>query len=146
MPSKPELERLAAMANALRPDWPVRSVLTYLQADHAARAYTDVAVALAWVATDPSTVTPKRLSEAGPWWTTTTAARDASPVPRAGAPRCPVHDHEIATNCRSCRSEWLETGVWPDGTLHVDATRFLPPPPAGPDGRSLAAGEREVTP
>ena len=52
--TKTEAERLAAAANALRPDWPVSSLLTYLS-KHKARAYRDVAVALAWIATDPQT-------------------------------------------------------------------------------------------
>ena len=44
-----ELARLAAMGNALRPDWPAQSLKTFLHA-FAVNAYRDVAVALAWVA------------------------------------------------------------------------------------------------
>jgi len=73
-----ELTRLAAMANALRPDWPAQSVRTYLDTTHAHRAYRDIAVALAWIAADPTTQTPKRLEHPGPWWTTT---RDETPHP-----------------------------------------------------------------
>lgn len=65
-----ELARLAAMGNALRPDWPAQSLKTFLHA-FAVNAYRDVAVALAWVAADPESQTPKRLSEAGPWWQAT---------------------------------------------------------------------------
>jgi hypothetical protein len=50
MLTKTEAERLAAAAHALRPDWPVSSLLTYLSR-HKASAYRDVAVALAWIAT-----------------------------------------------------------------------------------------------
>ena len=108
MATKTELERLAAEGAALRPDWPVRSVLTYLANNHAHRAYRDIAVALAYIATDPTTKTPKRLGEAGPWWMVSSETA-ASTVPRAGAIRCtiPGHECEIAANCRSCRAEQI---------------------------------------
>jgi len=67
-----ELQRIAAMANALRPEWKTSSILTNLQANHGTRPYRDLAVALAWIATDPDTLTPGRLLEAGPWWEATT--------------------------------------------------------------------------
>ena len=108
MATKTELERLAAEGAALRPDWPVRSVLTYLANNHAHRAYRDLAVALAYIATDPTTITPKRLGESGAWWMVSPETA-ASTVPRAGAVRCtiPGHEHEIAANCRSCRAEQI---------------------------------------
>lgn len=65
-----ELARLAAMAHALRPEWPAQSVKTYLHA-FAGSAFRDVAVALAWVACDPTSATPARLAENGPWWQAT---------------------------------------------------------------------------
>ena len=67
MIDKHAAERLAAAGNALRPDWPVKSIMTALL-DHRDRAYRDVAVALAYIATDPDTRTPARLKESGPWW------------------------------------------------------------------------------
>jgi len=76
MPTQNELERLAAMANQLRPEWPVRSVLTTLTRDHAARAYRDLAVALTWIACDPETKNPGRLAEDGPWWRATSPVDD----------------------------------------------------------------------
>jgi hypothetical protein len=66
--TKTEAERLAAAIHELRPDWPVASLVTYLAGTHAHRAYRDIAVALAYVATDPATRTPKRIEGAGPWW------------------------------------------------------------------------------
>lgn len=113
MISRTETERLAAMAHELRPDWPVRSLCTWLQADHANRAYQDIAVALAYIATDPTTQTPKRMNEAGPWWQA--SVRAGSPntptaVPRPGDPRCTVygHEHELASNCRGCAVDRYE--------------------------------------
>jgi hypothetical protein len=79
------LARLAAMAHALRPDWPSKSLLTYLHASHAGRPFRDVAVALAWIAADPATQTPKRLDESGPWWTAAAADSREAPIARGPA-------------------------------------------------------------
>ncbi len=115
MLNRTEIERLAKMAHALRPDWPVSSLCTILNADHRDRAYADVAIALAVIATDPATKTPKRLSESGPWWSASQAVfgiRDTATPPRHTDPRCtkPGHEHELAHNCRSCRADNLAAG------------------------------------
>ena len=75
MTSHVERQRLSAMANALRPDWPLKSLYTLLTDDEVLvkRSYRDVACALAWVATDPETKTPARLAQPGPWWGSTNA-------------------------------------------------------------------------
>lgn len=104
MADKSEIERLAGALNCLRPEWPVRSLVTYLTTHHAHRAYTDLAVAAVHVATDPRTVTPARLSEMGPWWQTT-ASRTTERVGPGAEPRCEDHPQETARNCRCCRSE-----------------------------------------
>lgn len=120
MLNRTDIERVASAAHELRPDWPIRSLCTWLQADHAHRAYADVAVALAVIATDPKTQTPKRMNESGPWWIAAQAAHGDSPssttyagVPAPGTARCTVegHEHELASNCRTCRS--LEKGAEP---------------------------------
>lgn len=108
MLSRTEIERLAAAAHELRPDWAVKSLCTWLQTSHAHRAYRDVAVALAWVACDPLTKTPKRMDEMGPWWQAVKAAgSDATDV---RFPRCtePGHKSFPAHNCGACRAEQLE--------------------------------------
>jgi hypothetical protein len=105
MASKTELERIAQMAGALRPDWNPRSVLTLLVNEHAHRAYRDLAVAMAYIATDPATHTPKRLSEAGPWWATSKDAPE--PIHYTRCPQ-PGHTSYPAHNCGACRSEALE--------------------------------------
>lgn len=103
MATADELTRLAAMGNALRPDWPTNSLRSHLAANHGTRSYRDLAVALAWICTDPETRTPARLSEAGPWWVTTTR-HDATPTPRA--PRCEQHPDVrlIGGICHECTS------------------------------------------
>jgi hypothetical protein len=111
MPDNNQLDRLAAALNALRPDWPTRSLRTYLAREHADRAYVDLAIAAVFVAVDPRTVTPKRLSEHGPWWVAAASAgQQGTPTAGPGAePRCEKdgHEYEAARNCRWCRSELI---------------------------------------
>lgn len=64
-----EAGRIAAAMNQMRPDWPTRQLLTLLRDPRIAdRPRRDVAVALAWVACDPSSANPYRVLESGPWW------------------------------------------------------------------------------
>lgn len=99
MPTTNEIERLAAAANALRPDWPVKSLRSHLAANHGTRTYRDLAVALAWICTDPATQTPARLAENGPWW----AATSAHSVKAGERQRCPEHNIPLsAGNCERC--------------------------------------------
>lgn len=107
MLDRTEIERLAAAAAALRPDWPVKSLCTFLTNDHAHKAYRDVAVALAWIATDPATQTPKRMNEPGPWWTATRAVGGTGdPIRYARCPQ-PGHTSYPANRCGACRAEAL---------------------------------------
>ena len=94
-----ELQRLAMAGNALRPEWPIRSLLTLLT-KHAARPYRDLAVALAWIATDARTKTPARLAEAGPWWTATSMTEGQGPS--QSRMRCPDHERHHAGHCPDC--------------------------------------------
>lgn len=64
-----EAQRIASAMNQLRPDWPVRQLLTLLGDERMRdRPRRDVLVALGWVACEPATHTPYRVLEAGPWW------------------------------------------------------------------------------
>ena len=76
--NRTEIERLAGAANKLRPDWPWKSLVTFIELHMMDRAYRDVAVALAWVACDPATKTPKRVLESGPWWQAAVVGEPAS--------------------------------------------------------------------
>lgn len=102
MPTPNEIERLAAMANQLRADWPIKSLRTYLAANLGARTYQDLAIALAYICTDPQTQTPARLLENGPWW----AATAAHSVKAGQRQRCPEH-HVLLTagNCGRCEQQ-----------------------------------------
>lgn len=75
-----EIQRLAAALNQARPDWPLRSLRSFITAKLATRPYRDTFVALAWVACEPNTHTPARVLESGPWWRA--AAVEASTAPR----------------------------------------------------------------
>lgn len=78
MLSQAETHRLAAAINALRPDWPLASLSTWIRTSLAERAYRDAAVALTWVACDPQSETPARVLEAGPWWRAAQAEQGAA--------------------------------------------------------------------
>lgn len=116
MPTTTELERLAAAANALRPDWPTRSVLTTLTRDHAHRAYRDLAVALAWVAADPDTKTPARLAESGPWWAATEGGEPTRLPPR----RVPCDTHGLPGTDLHC-PECIAARPTPDEIARIRA-------------------------
>ena len=100
MATENEIQRLAAMANQLRPEWPIKSLITLLARDHAARPYRDLAVALAWIATDARTKTPARLAEAGPWWTATSMTEGTGPG--QSRMQCAVHGEHHAGHCPEC--------------------------------------------
>lgn len=97
-----ELDRLAAAGNALRPDWPVASLRTFLARHFGTRAYRDVALVLANVATvDPPTDTPRLMLEAWPWQVVATSpAPDRHPSSTPVAELC--HDHGVARGRCGC--------------------------------------------
>lgn len=111
MADEKQIARLAAAMNALRPEWPVRSLTTYLTASHTGRAYADLVVAAAWICADERTVTPARLGEHGPWWIAAglSTAKGTPTVGPGAEPRCERdgHEHELARHCRCCRAETL---------------------------------------
>ncbi|GEK20998.1 hypothetical protein [Cellulomonas xylanilytica] len=109
MPTAKQLELLAGAANVLRPDWPVQSILTFLTREHARRPFRDLAVALAYVAADAATATPRRLSEHGPWWDAVAQSGGEDPGRTIHFDRCPLPGHGSypVTNCSACRSELI---------------------------------------
>jgi hypothetical protein len=68
-----------------------------------AHAYRDVAVALAWIATDATTKTPARLDENGPWWKATMA--DSPTVTVHVRPACPDHPRHQSLGCPECAAQ-----------------------------------------
>jgi hypothetical protein len=63
-----EITRLAKAFTVLRPQWPYKSLHTYLTDKHSLRLYKDVLIALSWIAADPESRTPALLDRPGPWW------------------------------------------------------------------------------
>lgn len=99
MMSQTEAHRLAAAIHALRPDWPLASLSAFIAKSLMDRPHRDAAVALAWIATDPTTQTPARVLEAGPWWRAVMA--DNGTI-SAVTTRCPEHPTRAAWNCPEC--------------------------------------------
>lgn len=66
MLTRQEGERLAQAVNAMRPDWPVASLLTLI-GKRKERALMDLALELMYVALDPDTKSPARIDADGPW-------------------------------------------------------------------------------
>ena len=99
-----EIERLANLGAALRPDWARRSLKTFIERNLAGRTYADTAVAIAWVCTRTKTDTPRLLLEAGPWWRASMTETDATPRPP-----------KRAEACATCgRPEWAHDSGWVD--------------------------------
>ncbi len=101
-----EIARIAGAVNHLRPDWPNASIYTFIARELSARAYRDVAVAMAWIAADPKSDTPRRVLEAGPWWKVATVDKPAIRHPH-GAEECSLHPGQWDENCHSCRADKL---------------------------------------
>lgn len=146
MSTRDEIQRIAAAMNALRPDWPVRSLVTFLESHQAGKPYRDLAIAAAAVATDVRTQTPNLLNEHGPWWTAAQAATGntgPASVPRPDDPRCtePGHDRELARNCRWCRSEQIA----PDPATVPDPSYALSPEQVARNERWLRTIRAQTT-
>ncbi len=122
-----ETHRLAAALNALRPDWPVKSLVTFIDANLRPRTYRETAVALTWVASDPQTETPKRVLENGPWWNATRAqAGTVSVIPT----RCPEHRQHRAASCPECAATPVGDPVTGAATVRGAlraAPKYVPP-------------------
>ena len=107
-----EAERIAQAINVLRPDWPVRSLITLMgreQLRHRPRR--DVLVAFAWVAAETNTSNPGRVLEAGPWWKAVAAdgSTGGHPHPlRASDPEeCRIHAGQHRDHCSGCQADSL---------------------------------------
>jgi hypothetical protein len=127
MISRDETERLAAMANALRPDWPLKSLTTFIVNELTRRTYREVAIALAWIATDPATDTPKRMLEAGPWWN---ASRAQAATVSVVVTRCGEHPEHPAARCPLCETRGEvdhDAGVAAVREALRSAPRYEPP-------------------
>lgn len=124
-----ELDLLAATFNIARPDWPTKSLRTFLAKNLASRPYRDVFVALAWIACEPRTATPARVLEAGPWWQA--AAVEGRLVPRHPSPVTACHNcgGEMSDSCCDApsrrpqpSSDYAQHAATARALLHADPT------------------------
>jgi hypothetical protein len=96
-----QIERLAALGTALRPDWPQASLRTFIADNLHWRAYGDIAVALAWVAAkEVGTETPKLLLRDGLWWKACNVDGHTTRHPPKAHEECPEHPGEYQLSCR----------------------------------------------
>jgi len=119
-----EISRIAAAISDLRPDWPAASLRTLMKnPELKSRPRRDVAVALAWIACEADSKTPKRVLEAGPWWR---AAAVENPSTAKGPPKaeeaCPIHGG-FRDRCSGCAADRLVD----DTTTRPAPTRTGPP-------------------
>jgi hypothetical protein len=125
MIDRDQAQRLASMANILRPDWPAKSVLTIIQVHLMHRTYRELACAFAFIATDPQTATPKRIVEPGPWWVQplTGATQPQLPADHA-CPTCKTfHDHDKNGSDLGCPRP-VNTSAWADRARQAARNRL----------------------
>lgn len=101
-----QIDRLAAATNALRPDWPIQSLRTFIERNLANRAYRDACVAFAWVA-NTDTETPRLIVEAGPWWRAVSVGENDNPVrkPPKAHEECGRHPGQYRLACGGCAAD-----------------------------------------
>lgn len=119
-----DIDRLAAAANAMRPDWPLSSLRTFIRKHMAHRPVRDAAVALAWITCEPNTATPARVLEAGPWWRAAAIEDAITNTPPKAAEQC----RDCGRTLTECRSSALDCGKG----------RVRPEKPAADDVRKAA--------
>lgn len=63
-----ELTRISRAIIAIRPEWQLNEVYTFLEQRMRDRGFHELATAAVWVAADPLTKKIIRLEASGPWW------------------------------------------------------------------------------
>lgn len=121
-----EIERLAAAANALRPDWPAASLRTFIAKNLADRPRRDVAVALAWVACEANTAKPARVLEAGPWWRAAAVEGDVTTSHTGKTVGRGENPHEVCGICDMWRGD-CERRTETSGHEFIPRSKCLPP-------------------
>lgn len=137
MLTREEIERLAAAISALRPDWPMKSLETFIhQRGH--RPLLDLSVELVWVAQlgPERAQTPALIDQQGPWKGATLRGRSATDL-------LPVIDFDTA--CTKCLKP-LEH-PWHGGSGSVNDCVFEAPKPGVPPPDTLRQliGQQEAS-
>lgn len=97
-----DAKTIAAAVRAIRPDWNPKSVATILADNFGHLPRRQVLLAMMWVASDPKTTTPGRVTTPGPWWAVLPDDQAATPTITG----VPCSDHPGQTMpCRSCAAD-----------------------------------------
>ena len=130
-----DIARLAAAGHALRPDWPLASLRTFLAKRYAHEPVHRLAVALVLCALDPASQTPARLSENRDYWPNVDAEHYQPPRP---GEQCPQHPGRRRDSCGLCRVEHYGPTVEPLPGADVETVRraLRQPMPAASEGTS----------
>lgn len=83
-----EMDRWAGALHIIRPDWPMTSLKTFATKNLIPTPYRDALITAVWVAADPTTRSPARMLEDGPWQRAITPI-DAKPRPQPYRPDRP---------------------------------------------------------
>lgn len=140
-----QTQRIATATNALRPDWPTQHLAAFITRELKTRTYTETAIALTWIATDPTTQTPKRVLENGPWWQ---ATRAQTPTTSVIPTRCGEHPQHRATTCPDCTNR---TGDATTGAelarqaIRAGRTRYIPEPQRATMARAQTANKEATS-
>lgn len=117
-----DVQRLATATNALRPDWPTRSIATFLTRNLAGRPLHDAARIIVWIATEPGQTpgtyrndTPRLATEDGPWTAALIARATDEPTPTPVG-WCTLHRCEDSTArpCQMCRQDRAQAVTDPE--------------------------------
>jgi len=151
-----EAERIAAAFHQLRPDWPVKQLLTLLTDTRMVdRPRRDVVVCLGWVACESGTSSPYRVLESGPWWRAANVQGDSVQLHRG--PWCGIcgraqdhhatadHEFELAPDRK--RAPEAQAAIVEDLRQRKEPTRTPDTPqqpPAGAGRARVEATEKET--
>lgn len=108
-----QLALIASIGHLLHPDWPERSLRTWIDTNYAGAQHNGYQLAVAAFAcwADPATNAWSRLKESGPWWRAAAAAGSTERGALTGPPRrgedCEKHPGNYRDACAGCRADQL---------------------------------------
>jgi hypothetical protein len=105
-PPRDSVTELVTAVQSIRPEWGATAVRTTLdRARDDGRPWHLTRAAMLRVAEAPSSRTPARLLEQGPWWNEVANGSRARPARPADLAKCAAHPGELASNCRCCAAD-----------------------------------------
>ena len=139
---RPHAQALTHLIHAIRPTWDEQGIYAALGRARDMGNLAEVTIAAVKAAAAPDSRTPAVIATPGPHWRNPPDTTGAGEVRRE--PRCEIYGHEAhaARTCPACRTEWLTTRTWPNGTKHQDAIHAATD---YDDARTRAANDREAS-